>query len=85
MAISWEIILKALDCSESSELIVGDAVEVAGLQIVPIVHIYFGIGSYDYQGEGIGIGCQMSPKWLVIATKDEVHTLSMGSYYAKNL
>ncbi len=84
-AISWEVILKALDCSESRELIVGDAVEVAGLKIIPVAHIYFGIGSFDYQGEGLGIGCQMSPKWLLVVTEDEVHTLSMGSYYTKNL
>ena len=73
-----------MDSFLSTKTVVGEAKEVGGVTIVPLVNVSFGLGAGAFSKEnqqngGGGLGGKMSPNALLVISDDDVRLMRISS------
>ncbi len=79
-----ETLFEGMDSFLSTKTVVGEAKEVGGVTIVPLVNVSFGLGAGAFSKEnqqngGGGLGGKMSPNALLVISDDDVRLMRISS------
>jgi uncharacterized spore protein YtfJ len=79
-----ETLLEGMDSFLSTKTVVGEAREIGGVTIVPLINVSFGLGAGTFSKEsktngGGGLGGKMSPNALLIISDDDVRLMRIQS------
>jgi uncharacterized spore protein YtfJ len=79
-----ETLFEGMDSFLSTKTVVGEAREIGGVTIVPLINVSFGLGAGTFSKEsktngGGGLGGKMSPNALLIISDDDVRLMRIQS------
>jgi len=71
LANTVEALFKGMDGIVSTKTVVGDAIKVDNVTILPLIDVSFGIGAGEFDGEkkekgGGGLGCKITPSSVLV-------------------
>lgn len=72
-----------------TETVVGDALQVGNITLIPVITVSFGVGAgegagkdhkgNDGEGYGGGVGCKIAPNAMLVIKDDEVSVVPLTS------
>ncbi|NLJ55594.1 MAG: sporulation protein [Firmicutes bacterium] len=72
-----------------TETVVGDALQVGNITLIPVISVSFGVGAgqgsgkdhkgNDGEGYGGGVGCKIAPNAMLVIKNDEVSVVPLTS------